>query len=710
MILRRSALRRSGLFAEDLGPGTRARAADETDLFYRLLADGGRILYDPSRLIWHRHRRDLPALRRIVFEYGVAISAFELRALVRYREPGALRVLAWWWTVHLRHQLLAVLLRRRGRMPLRVALAEVAGTFAGPWELYRSKRSRRGIPPLALPAAAPTPEPRITVSPDSPPLSVVIPSHDRRELLVDVLAALARQTYPAERFEAVVVLDACSDGSAERVRALDLPYHVQLVEHEARNAAATRNRAVRDAVHPFVVLLDDDVVPDPDALAAHAEAHRLAPDRHAALGYCPPVLDGRSPWELSLRAWWEDHYRRRGEQGHRWTFSDFASANASLARETLLAHPYDEGFPTRREDWELGLRLLEAGVRFAACPGARAVHYLDTTFRTALEHRRADGRADVLFATKHPDAQSRLPVASFLWTVDDDWLHERTQLAQRDPERYVRRVHAQLPLLAALERARLHGQWRKRAGRLQRAMYVLGLVEGLGSAEKVDMLAAALFDSVEPLHVSLDRPTPTGIAGSPRAVELDISTAGAVIGRVTAIDPGTQWEWELVTERVVKRLGDDIRAALVTEALAGPLEPEARERWHPARPAGRGAHVSSKPLDLSLDDLGALPSVSGRYDGVQLLVRVGSHAIGSLTVPNRARELQPAELRRTIAARYASTLWAELASRSWIAERTPAVQSTEGHGSRSSSARATVPTGSRSASPGSRCSAIRATR
>jgi hypothetical protein len=202
------------------------------------------------------------------------------------------------------------------------------------------------------------------------------------------------------------------------------------------------------------------------------------------------------------------------------------------------------------------------------------VHYLDTTFRTALEHRRADGSADALFADKHPHARSRLPLASFLWSLDDEWLHEHTRLAQRDPERYLRRVHAQLPILAAVERARLRGQWRKRAGRLQRAMYVFGLVEGLGSAEKVDMLAAAIFDSVEPLHVSLDRPTPTGIADSPGAVELDIASAGAVIGRVTAIDPGTQWEWDAVTERVVKHLGDDIRAALVAEALHDPPEPE----------------------------------------------------------------------------------------------------------------------------------------
>jgi glycosyltransferase involved in cell wall biosynthesis len=88
--------------------------------------------------------------------------------------------------------------------------------------------------------------------------------------------------------------------------------------------------------------------------------------------------------------------------------------------------------------------------------------------------------------------------------------------------------------------------------------------------------------------------------------------------------------------------------------------------------------VSSKPLDLILDDLADIPNVSGRYDTVQLLVRAGAHPIGSLTVPNRPRELQPPELRRTIAERFASALWVEVASRSWIAEAAAPLQSGEG--------------------------------
>ena len=306
MIIRREAFDRVGLFAEDLGPGTAARASDETYLFYRLLARGNRIVFDPERIVWHRHRRDAEALRRILFDYGVAVSAFSTRCLIRHRELAALYSLVWWCFVHLRTQAALVLRRDPQRLPPRMVLAEVAGTIAGPWQLFRSKRSRRKLLPLRLPETA---GPGRTLQPvgvheGDPPLSVVIPTHNRREMLAEVLQALAVQDYPPDRFEAVVVFDGCIDGSAELARSLDLPFSLRLVEPERLGSAAkSRNRGAHEAVNPVLLFLDDDVVPDPCVLSVHARAHRLAKEDHAALGYCPPFIEGTSPWELMLRAW-----------------------------------------------------------------------------------------------------------------------------------------------------------------------------------------------------------------------------------------------------------------------------------------------------------------------------------------------------------------------------------------------------------------------
>src|SRR5207248_10978877 len=246
----------------------------------------------------------------------------------------------------------------------------------------------------------------------------------------------------------------------------ELPYRVQMVEHELRNTAAGRNRGVLETQEPVILFLDDDVVPGVGTLAAHAEEQRRARSEAAVLGDCPPVVEGRTPWEPGLRSWWYDYYRRRAEPGHPWAYTDYASANASLARETLVRHPYDEAFPSRREDWELGLRLLNAGVRFTHCAGADARHYLDASFVTALRQRREDGRADVVFAQKHPEARSTLPVAAFLWAIDDVWLEREVARAGRERPGRPQSPGLQGPLLRLDAAIHTRGRWRRRANRL----------------------------------------------------------------------------------------------------------------------------------------------------------------------------------------------------------------------------------------------------
>src|SRR5262245_32694372 len=59
---------------------------------------------------------------------------------------------------------------------------------------------------------------------DPPAVSVLIPTHQRREALRRVLLSLAGQSAPAESYEVVVSIDGSSDGSAEMVASLEVPY------------------------------------------------------------------------------------------------------------------------------------------------------------------------------------------------------------------------------------------------------------------------------------------------------------------------------------------------------------------------------------------------------------------------------------------------------------------------------------------------------
>ncbi len=76
MAFRRSVVAETGGFDERLGPGTRFPSAEDSDLGFRLLEAGYRILYEPRAVLYHRAWRtdhDFLALRR---RYGIGRGAF----------------------------------------------------------------------------------------------------------------------------------------------------------------------------------------------------------------------------------------------------------------------------------------------------------------------------------------------------------------------------------------------------------------------------------------------------------------------------------------------------------------------------------------------------------------------------------------------------------------------------------------------------------
>jgi GT2 family glycosyltransferase len=550
VVFRRDVFEEIGLFSEHLGPGTPARSGQDLDLYGRIFAAGYRVAFDPARVVWHRDRPDYPQLRRALSGYACGALAVATRRLLGQRDPGAVRMGAWWGK-HVMGDLAGIVRRDERRVPADLVLAEAAGMLAGPWRLWRSARSRPR--PLRLPAS-PTAAPRhgITVTEAAdPPLSVAIASHNRRESLAAVLEALGRQTYPPDRFEVVAVLDGSSDGSAERARGLELPYSLRVLEQENRGLAATRNRGAAEAANPVVLFMDDDIVAEPPYLAEHAAAHRRAQDRHVALGYCPPAVTAGDYWSLAVRAWWEDFFRYKAEPAHQWTFYDFSDGTASLPRDLLLeVGGFDEDLADSQDE-ELGLRLLERGVRFGYYPAAKAWHHLDTSLSTALRMAREAGRADVRFGQKHPHVKARLRFARY--SAPGGGVSNRHLLAHRHAGLGERLVPAVLRALDVLEALKLRRAWGRLVDALWTFAYVRGLRDALPSAVELQAYMASVWDDQErqTLTVRLEEPAPLRLP--PRQVPVDVCLArnGVQIARAEATEPGRQWNWDALSARLV---------------------------------------------------------------------------------------------------------------------------------------------------------------
>ena len=133
-----------GLFDEALGAGTPAPVGEDTYLFYRVLAAGFRVVYEPAAVVWHRHRREMSELRAQIFGYSAGHVAYNLTTWRRDRDRrGLLRVLVELPLYDLRHVVLGAM--RRAPYPLGIVLAEMAGHLAGPLAYWRATRRARRL-------------------------------------------------------------------------------------------------------------------------------------------------------------------------------------------------------------------------------------------------------------------------------------------------------------------------------------------------------------------------------------------------------------------------------------------------------------------------------------------------------------------------------------------------------------------------------------
>lgn len=113
----------------------------------------------------------------------------------------------------------------------------------------------------------------------SPLASFVIPTRNRRELLIATLGSLLAQTEP--RWEAIVVDDGSIDGTPGYVAGMareDPRFRLLHNPPPRTGACAARNIGAAASVAPYVIFLDSDDLLEPHAIARRVEAMQARPD------------------------------------------------------------------------------------------------------------------------------------------------------------------------------------------------------------------------------------------------------------------------------------------------------------------------------------------------------------------------------------------------------------------------------------------------
>jgi len=241
--------------------------------------------------------------------------------------------------------------------------------------------------------------------------SVIIPTYQRRDLVVATVRALARQQY-AGTFEVIVVVDGSSDNSAQVLRTLEMPFPITVLEQSNRGIAVARNRGAGAARGEMLLFLDDDMEADPHLLAEHARSHQAGAD--VVTGHVP--LNPASPdnfLSASVKAWAEDRFKLLSSAPDNLDFLEIVGGQLSISSILFFQlSGFDMTFTRNgtfgNEDRDLACRLLDAGYKIVFNPKAISWQTYIVTPRQFLRNYRQAGAADVNLARKHPGRSDQI--------------------------------------------------------------------------------------------------------------------------------------------------------------------------------------------------------------------------------------------------------------------------------------------------------------
>ncbi len=232
-------------------------------------------------------------------------------------------------------------------------------------------------------------------------LTVGLCSRNRSGILEKTLLSLSDQSWPADRFEVVVVNDGSTDGTAEMLESLQpkLPYSLVVCHQQHSGLATARNTGIRASSGWIMLYIDDDVLADPHLVEEHVKIHR-AHDKVVCNGWVNHVTEAVRPDKPTF------------------TMADistsfFWTSNVSVKLEHLIeAGMFDEDFKEYGwEDQELGLRLMALGLKKQNNYKAIGFHVKappkPVNIQGAIAQAEAKARTALVYIAKHPRHRSR---------------------------------------------------------------------------------------------------------------------------------------------------------------------------------------------------------------------------------------------------------------------------------------------------------------
>ena len=261
-------------------------------------------------------------------------------------------------------------------------------------------------------------------------LSVVIPTHNRAEILKICLENLSQQQgvgsagSPPWDFEVVVVSDGSIDNTKDVVSKfqisspnskinlkLQIP-KIHYIHQSASHQGVARNRGVEKATGDIILFIGDDIFVEPGFLKMHLDRHTENSDENVVvLGYTTwdPQLKTNSYMEFLEDSGWQFGYKFLKPKmiGQAEPYKFFYTSNISMKKSFFEKEKFNEDFKCYGwEDIELGFRLWKNhDMQIYYEPKAVAYHHHEIPESNLPKKMQAVGKSAVHFERLQPEVR-----------------------------------------------------------------------------------------------------------------------------------------------------------------------------------------------------------------------------------------------------------------------------------------------------------------
>jgi glycosyltransferase involved in cell wall biosynthesis len=216
-------------------------------------------------------------------------------------------------------------------------------------------------------------------------LSIIIPTHNRKDNILNTLTCIARQVIqPQHKIEVIVVDHESTDGTTQVIldrEAYPYPFKLVRIPRKAWDAATPRNYGAKITNPDFdaIYFLDSDILLPPDRIQRLIDDYLINPDPNRVI--VGPYHNMSKPVNIENKDWYKEtitDYTKdvrwksftenevsndvaKGNQGFGYALACFGGSMMVNRSLFFRSGGYDETMINGGEDGDFGLTLWECG-------------------------------------------------------------------------------------------------------------------------------------------------------------------------------------------------------------------------------------------------------------------------------------------------------------------------------------------------------------